>query len=163
MKVIGNDGRERHLSEETLWALRRGTLEIRERLRALEHMESCPACAEAFADLISAGKLIPPAPDFSVRPTKSSEQRKKELRRYTARVSAAACAALMLVASQMWMTLSSDQGFLTGMGMDSITEMTEKGSAAGVERVEKMMDSIRGISDRVVNWGGENSNDSKEK
>lgn len=172
MKAMRNDDRKEHLSEETLRALAGGTLGYEGRLRALEHMEGCPICAQAFADLISQGQLLRPAPDFSVRLIKSPEQKKKELRRYTARVSAAACAALMLVASQMWMTLSSEGGFLAGMGaagipdvpsITEITKLTEKGSAAGAEQVEKIMDSIRGISNRIVNWGGENSNVTKEK
>lgn len=169
MKAMQNDCQNEHLPEETLRVLAGGSLGYEERLRALEHLEACPTCAKAFADLISRRTLLRPAPDFSVRLIKSPEQRKKELRRYTARVSAAACAALMLIASQMWMTLSSDGDFLAEMGtagipgIRKITEITEKGSAASVEQVEKIMDSVRGISNRMINWGGENSNVTKEK
>ena len=97
-----------HLHPAIIRQLSHGTAPMEERLAALEHLGGCTHCALALSQAMEEGPLLKPSPGFKQstmeklqrqRPAPKPQQNCSGFWGYTLRVTAAMCAALILVFS----------------------------------------------------------------
>lgn len=102
-----------HLTPDRIKELKNGTLSMEDRISALEHIGECEQCADAFAGFYDDAELMELPQGFKESVFREIEQerktviwekrnnsdRKRELFRYSFRVSIAACITLFLLFS----------------------------------------------------------------
>ncbi len=141
-----------HLTPDKIRALKDGLLSGEEAIAALEHIGSCDLCADAFADSYSETELLALSPTFksavlsaidkenrAVIPVKKSTMAaggRRELLRYSFRVSVAACITLFLLFSG---TISYGMDFSRSIHPD-------------MSGINAIMENVKGFSDKLVDF-----------
>jgi len=142
-----------HLTPDRIKALKEGTLSKKEEICALEHIGECLLCAVALAESYSDPELFNLPPGFKavvfsaidkeninkiVKEKDIAGNRKRELFRYSFKVSIAACIALILLFSgTINYGLDISRSFNTGLsGVNVVTE------------------NLRGFSDKLIDFEG---------
>lgn len=154
---------EKHVSTEALGRLARGTAPAEEKMELLNHLTVCPSCMERFAGYFGQMEQIKPSADFISQTAERIRAQDKrnviprrkgrgELLRYSVRVSAAACAALILLFTQSW----AFYGGYHGQGQEKWWQ-----GSPGQALLEKPMEKIKasewtfeGLSDYLFKRGG---------
>jgi hypothetical protein len=139
-----------HLTPELMAALKNGRLSGEEAISALEHIGECEQCADAFAGIYSETELLKLSPGFrsavfsAVEKEKRAapvmkakkDDKKRELFRYSFRVSIAACITLALLFSG-----TIDYGINLSRSM-----------RPDFSKVNVITEDLRGFSDKLINY-----------
>ena len=139
-----------HLPPDKMNALKFGLLSGAETISALEHIGECEQCAEAFAESYSGRDLLELSPGFkqAVFSTIDKKERgvgikeakaadgKRELFRYSFRVSIAACITLLLF-------FSGTMDYGINLSRSIRADLTE---------VNVITENLRGFSDKLIHF-----------
>lgn len=139
-----------HLTPELMAALKNGSLPGKEAISALEHLGECERCAGAFAGIYHETELLELSAGFrsavfsAVEKEKRAapavkskkDDKKRELFRYSFRVSIAACITLALLFSG-----TIDYGINLSRSM-----------RPDFSKVNVITEDIRGFSDKLINY-----------
>ncbi len=139
-----------HLTPDRIKALKDGLLSRDEAIAALEHLGECEQCADAFAESYSSQELLglPPGFKSAVFSAIRKEQRKfgkertetadrkRELFRYSFRVSIAACITLLLLFSG-----TVNYGINFSRTIDT-----------NLSGVNVITENLRGFSDKLIDF-----------
>jgi anti-sigma factor RsiW len=144
--------KKEHLTPDRMRALKDGLLSGDETIGALEHIGECELCASAFADSYSEAELLELSPAFRSAVLSAIEREnrtaisakkkamkaggRRELFRYSFRVSVAACITLFLLFSG---TISYGMDFSRSIHPD-------------LSGINAIMESVKGFSDKLVNF-----------
>lgn len=109
-----------------------------------EHIEACPACAAMLAEVEEDTNLHVPAGFAPEVRRRVAGGDKKEFYRYSVRVCAAVCAALMLI-------------FTGSFNFEEVREI----QAPKLEFLDKMTQSISEFSNTLIKWEGINNGQKK--
>lgn len=144
--------KKEHLTPDRMKALKYGLLSGEEAIGALEHIGECELCAGAFADSYSESELLELSPTFksvvlssieresrtaaSVKKKAMESGGRRELLRYSFRVSIAACITLFLLFSG---TISYGMDFSRSIHPD-------------MSGINAIMENVKDLSDKLVNF-----------
>jgi hypothetical protein len=140
-----------HLTPDRVRALKDGTLSREETIIALEHIGECDQCADAFAGNYSDQELLELSATFKSTVFSAIEREKRnitkekakagngkrELLRYSFRVSVAACITLFLLFSG---TMNYGINFSRSIHTD-------------LSKVNVITEDLRGFSDKLIDFG----------
>ena len=128
--------KKEHLTPDRMKALKAGMLAKDDTISALEHLGECEQCADAFAKSYSDQELLELSPGFKIAVFSAIEKEKRELFRYSFKVSVAACITLFLLFSG---TFNFSMNFSKNMYSD-------------LSGVNTITENLRGFSDKLIDF-----------
>ena len=130
-----------HLTADAFTALKNGSLNDDELIAAAEHIGNCPACASTFSASFDDHELAQAPSGFAQQvQTRADEKYKNSIQFifYSLRVTAAVCAALIIVFSGSFRSIANAQDLSTAV------------KAPSFGFVDSINSSLRDFSQKVV-------------